>query len=356
MGQARPGGRFRDKSVIEEFKDLGGDARLLERLLRHPALKVLERLDNEESARASMADRFADANERLGQAADAIGEIAAWAAATDALRSKVPAWLEDIRVSTQEINRIKLGLEVERARYDGVRRKGLFMIHAERYFFLACLIPYTAFLNHRRGKTPSPNWEWIERWVKKIAKEREEKELHLRGWWAKEVLRRKSWPSQSLLYALAAGAAVHLEENKGRKRADWITEWQRPNLPAHFEAHPIPIKRRPSAVDAAYLEGVSKYVPLARKNLSRLYPHIKALAATQPADPLDGLVQERVAARIGKLSTRMRIRLAQARDERLNTKALLKGHLAKQSLQGAPEYRRWLKRVTRQQPKSRPAR
>jgi len=353
MGRARPGGRFRDKSPLEEFVDLGGNARFLEELLRHPALKVIERLDKDEGERFRMAQRLTEVNDTLSKAAASIGEVAAWISVTDSVRSSVPRWLEDIRVSSQSLNRIKLGLEVERYRHDGVRRKGLFILHPERYFFTACLAPYTAFLNHARGKKPNPDWEWIERWIRNTSDQQEEKDLHLRGWWAKEVLRRKSWAPRTLLYALAAGAAVPLEDRRGGKRAEWIIDWIRLNIPGRAEAHPIQVKRRLSAEDSVYLECVSKYVPPIRKSFLRVYPRAKALAVNQPADPLEALFQKKAAAGIDALPTRMRLRLAQMQGESLNTRAMVKEHLAKSALQDSPVYRSWLKRLSKQ--KRRPA-
>ena len=94
-------------------------------------------------------------------------------------------------------------------------------------------------------------------------------------------------------------------------------------------------------------------VPPIRKSFLRVYPRAKALAVNQPADPLEALFQKKAAAGIDALPTRMRLRLAQMQGESLNTRAMVKEHLAKSALQDSPVYRSWLKRLSKQ--KRRPA-
>ena len=67
MRQARPEGYSPKKSVLEAFEALGGEQHFLKRLVHHPALKIIERLDKEEAQRARLTAKLAQVNETLDQ-------------------------------------------------------------------------------------------------------------------------------------------------------------------------------------------------------------------------------------------------------------------------------------------------
>jgi len=309
---------------------MGGDPRLLARLLRHPALNIISRLHKSESEKTAAAARLEGISEMLNGVADAIGTTIGELLETDFPQSKMQHWIQDIRQANKIINRIKLGLEIERYRHSGgIKRRGLVMFHPERYFYTAFLAPYTAFLNQSRGKMAAPDWEWIERWLRESAITDETRDLALRGWWNKEVLKRNSQPSQTLLYALTAGAAVYLEKSSGGKQVKWVTEWVRPNYPARTESHPLPLQRTVTSKDMTYMACVFKYVPFASDNFKRLYPKPCVKISVQSHDPLKAILHKKAEEGMEAAPARVKILASKFKGEPLNTKALFKKELAR---------------------------
>lgn len=328
MGRARPGRHNDEQLAIETFKKMGGDIRLLSRLTRHPALETIGRLCKSEDEHAVIHARLVGIREILNGADNAIGMVMYELLESKIPQAKVQKWLQEIRRAGRIINRIKLGVEIERAGHTAVKKlRGLAMFHPERYFYVAFLVPYTAFLNQARGKNPVPDWEWIERWLRESTQIPAETEVLLRSWWNKEVLRRRSHPSQAFLYALAAGAAFYLEEQNRGKRVKWVTQWFRPNIPAKTEPHHVPVRNNLSADDVAYMQCVFKYVPFARENFIRLYPKLCGRIQVKDNDPLKAILQKDLADKLETLPLRMRILVAKIKGEPLDRKALLKKEL-----------------------------
>lgn len=324
MQQDEPGDRL-PKDILEEFEALGGTPRLLERLIHHPALKIIEQLDEKKKGeKAELLDRLAEFNSTIDQTGDSLGSIAARFVADNAFHKKTQRWLKDFRRVAQILSRIKLGLEVERFRHSQPQRRGLAVTHFERYFYCAFLIPYTAFLRRRRGKSSGLKWEWIEWWLKETEKLRLDAEIHLRPWWLKEVVKRKSWPSRAILYALAAGAAMFLETRKKGKRVHWVTEWSRANMPRRTEYHPALLKRRLNAEDHAYLRCVFDHVPIVRKEFERIYPDFRSTPRAKYADPMEAILQKKTDKALEKLPARARILVAKLQGKFLNTKIFLR--------------------------------
>lgn len=329
MGQGRPGAHIRSEHS-EQLRSLDGDPRFLKKILDHPALKVLKRLDEEERRKAEVVARVEELGTTLSQANEQINGIF-WKISQDgALEQKAKDWLLHFREAMRDIDRIRLGLSAAKYLQGSAEHRGLYAIHHERYFYAAFLVPYTAFLKEAKGKQASPDWKLIDAWLRKTHPGlREEKDLRLGTWWGKEVLQRKSRPSRPLLYALAAGAAVFLESKTGR-RVKWIVERDHVGRPFSNEDHPALLKRTLTAQDRSYMRCVFKYVPLVRKDFIRLYPDTSGLATKLPRNPIEVLAEKRSEKTIAKLPVRLRIRLAHAWGEKLNTKALLK--LAKAQL------------------------
>ncbi|MEK7287525.1 MAG: hypothetical protein AAB091_03050 [Elusimicrobiota bacterium] len=328
MRQARPGDYSSKKSVLEEFEVLGGDRRFLKRLTNHPALKIIQRLDKAESERAKLTAKLAEVNETLNQAASSLNGVAAELTTMDDFKNNAQRWLKNFQRAVQIIGHIKLGLEVERFNHGGAQRYGLFVNYPERYFYCAFLVPYTAWLRQRHGKRPSPNWKWIERWLQGVKDLEENHDLRLASWWSKEVIKRKSWPSSVILYALAAGAAVFLETSKNGRRARWVTEWDRAKMPRKKEGHPLPLKRRLNAEDRNYLKCLFEQTPIVRKEFERAYPELESTAKTKRADPLEIMLEKKAQKALEKLPARARILIAKLQRKPLNVKALLKKEIA----------------------------
>ncbi|MBU2652743.1 MAG: hypothetical protein KKA81_17585 [Bacteroidetes bacterium] len=218
----------------------------------------------------------------------------------------------------KDITRVKLELSAELHMHGDPQRRGLFATHHERYFFAAFLIPYTAHLKAARGNQASPDWNLIEAWLRKSAGIPEEKNLRLRSWWNKEIVRRKSSTSRPLLYALAAGAALFLETRKAGKRPIWTVARDHMGRPVTRESHPLTLKRSLTKEDLSYLRCVFMHVPLIREDFMKHYPRTRELAAKLPKNPLEAIVNKRKEKFINKLPMRGRLSIARRRDEVLS--------------------------------------
>jgi hypothetical protein len=323
MGRARLGRNIHENPLVE-FISIGGDLRFLERLRTHPALKVIERLDEEERRRVEVGEKLSAIEKTLDEAVESIGGLV-WDFQQDGfLQDKGKKWLVNIRQAVQSISRTKLGISLERYRHGKAHRRGMLMSHPERYFYTAALVPYTAFLERGRGRKLVPNWDWIERWLRDVMEIKPERELCLRSWWHKEVLRRNSWPPRPLMYALSAGAAAYLDVPKDGMRAGWVIERDSYGRPFHMEDHPCRVKRTLSSADMAYLGGVFRYVPLVREDFKKLYKQTAALASGLPSNPMDALVHERLAETIERLPLKAQLRVAIDRGEVLSLKHITK--------------------------------
>ncbi|HAZ09082.1 MAG TPA: hypothetical protein DCZ01_11320 [Elusimicrobia bacterium] len=307
----------------EQLRMLDGDPRFLKRLIEHPALNMIERLDEREKRKAELAEKLAILGSTLAQANEQISGIGWDIAQEKSLERKAAGWITRLRESMRNADHVRIGLSAEQYRQGNGKRRGLFAVHHERYFYAAFLIPYTAFLRQKKGELAAPDWELIEEWLRNISRSDKEQRLRLRTWWGKEVLQRKSRPSPTILYALAAGASIYLENSAGR-RAKWIVEQDHLGRPLSSEEHPKPVKRSLNAQDRAYLCLALKYVPLARASFLRFCPQAKDLMAGLPPNPIDALAKKRTEEIIDKLPARLRLRIAGIRGEKVDTKAIFR--------------------------------
>jgi hypothetical protein len=244
------------------------------------------------------------------------------------------------------LGQVQSSVADERANREILQRKGIIIDLPEIYFAAACLIPYMASLDRKPGKRSSPRWKWIEQW---ITEEAQMGTKNLRQLWAKEVIHRKTWPSRTLLYALASGAAVPLEQDKGGRRVDWTLEWRlRPGrMRGMTEQHPLKLKRKLGQNDRKHMELALQYVPLARWDLERIYPEIAGRTPELP-DTLQNILAIEKTRRIEALPARLRLRVKELSGEKVERRAEFNKELTKLIKAIPLEERSYLKKLTRQ--------
>lgn len=278
MNQARPGSHLPSIPLLKEYESLGGDLKLLDRLRQHHALITLREIYQREQETTDTVNSLRDFYGKLNHCIERGYALTRYRW----LRSRTGEWLTSLK-------RLAADVIVEQLDRGLKYRKGLASLFPDQYFYGACLIPYTAYLNSGDGKG-RPKWDWVKRWLKDAA------DLDVRdiqAWWRKEVTKRKSWPSQSLLYALLEGASVFLEASKG-KSPDWTLEW----LPSDGNRRAIvamsscKLKRNLSKQDVFYLKCAFEHVPLIRKNFVALYSRITARFKPPSPDPLDKILRQ----------------------------------------------------------------
>lgn len=276
MGIAQPGSHQPSKPLLTEFTSLDADLDFLDRLRQHHALRMIAEIHERELETTETINGLAEFYTKVNACIESGYSLVRqrW------MRPQAAKWLRSLK---------EIAAEAVIERFDrGLRpRKGLVSHLPERYFYGACLIPYTAFLNSKKGH--KPKWDLIGRWIKDAAG------LDvgdIEAWWRKEVVKRKSWPAQSLLFALHEGAAVFLEAADG-KMPMWTLEWS----PLDKESKPIAamsscrLKKKLSKQDEGYLAHAFEHVPLIRRNFTALYPETAARIKTHVPDPLEAILK-----------------------------------------------------------------
>ena len=313
---------------------LGGDPRLLDRLKTHPALDIIKRLHQEELDKVQALAMLGELNNKLRECRDltlAINRI-------KAVGGKLDRW-------TKLLGRVYTDVVSETASQKIMQRRGIIIDLPEIYFVAACLIPYMASLGRKSKQLNSPKWDWIERWILQEAKLGTK---NLRQLWYKEVIHRIVWPSRTLLYALASGAAVPLEQERGGIDAAWTTEWRVTSGrgTARTERHPCKLRPRLTKSDSAYVELALKYVPLARWDFERLYPELADTSADAPG-LLRTILTTEETKRIEAMPVRMRLRTLALKGIKVDMKAGYKKERDKLIAAIPPQDRTWLKGLTR---------